>query len=346
MADPRATHSPPQDLAPEASVVARQGSTFVPRPPVPLPHDEPPPGIWDEPQSDAWNEPPQISAPPLRGSRKRRVAPIAITLLLGVAALGVGHHWYQRLSVVGSAEPTPTSPPDDAPFSLRAAWRDLVRSPAEVQNAPAQQVTPVISVLDEQPVADEPPAVQDAAPKPGAPTPAALLAERFASTKAVDSAAPVETKTPGSEPATTYRKSAPVVSIPHTPPPAALTPIPSSGATAETPQHARPLPTTGAQRVPGMVGLGGPPATESPPAITRIQRNHPLPTPKPHPPKSNRLAHPVASAATSGRHESSRSHPRKPYRRVMTSPPTAQAPPPEQPITGMSLFNRLGRTMP
>jgi hypothetical protein len=336
MADPRADPTTPQSL--ERKVPGDERG-LLPRPPEPL--------------RGAWNDLPPVSRPRLRPSRKWNVLPFLIAVLMTSAAAGVGHHWYQRLNdepVWQRVPATPTASTPDAPFSLRAAWRDISRRPATAQEPPASRVTPVISVLDDPGEAPSS-APQDPAAERNEPNPAAALAERMAT------AAQPATGNSAADPVT--EKQAQPSPAPATPNPTSRTAKPASSASAthapasapvtvpatnpDAPQPVRVAP----QRAPGMVGLGGPPSADQRETSGATTGNQSLPGPIPGqasrkpgaletaltpavPHRASSTAHPKqVSNATR------RSKPRKPLQRT-TAPLPANQPSAEQPpVSGM-----------
>jgi len=352
---PRPTDGPP---AP-GPVITGSAHVFEPRAPEPLPDD------WDPP-------PPQtpISHAPLRHPRKRRVMPFLVGLTIVGAAGGVGHHWYLRQHLP-QREPAHESERHavDAPYSLRAAWREVSRGVAAMRNPPPEAATPVVSVLDDPGVAarPEPPSRVVDVPRSSPPSAAELLAERMAAAAASEAAASKARSAtsesepppasaiehaPSEAPAASFEKPTPATT-PSAPPPAAVTThVPAAAPDAVAAHRSPPAqPSSQSQRAPGMVGLGGPPAMEAP-AREKRGAHEPPKAAKPRAPQrrnTRETAAPTASgrrvthAASAGAASPSRSRPRRPYRR----PASASSEQPQLPSAELpALFKRIERRMP
>lgn len=360
MVDPRANSVSTDAFERHASADDRVRA-FEPKAPEPLPAN------WDEAS-------PPVSHPPLRKSRRPRPLPWLVGLLVIAGAGAVGHHWYQRLNAsvpAGVATTDVAARGPDEPFSLRAAWRDVERRNRPMPGGSSSKVTPVTSVLDD---------VGGAAPAPhrettaasGALSPAALLAEQMAAAAASDAVGARDQNPPaGNGPERSGASQQSIATPPDLPMGKGRPPEASPRATAGTthvpaaapeiitdrrlaaPQPSQPAPK--GARVPGMVGLGGPPAAEDDAAAARpvVGRGSPAPISQPSPQKrsARETAPPSAARRTSksasgGQTASSRSvRPRKPLRRGAAEMPSTQ-PPADPPMTGMSVFRRLERAMP
>lgn len=357
MVEPRSAQDPHRNYG-RSAPASGASSVFEPQPPSPLPGD------WHEPSA-------AVSRPQVRGRSKRRVLPWVMGIAVAAGALAVGHHWYDRLSgtkLPRLADPAPTRQSPEAPYSLRAAWRDVERRQGAESVSPSGG-TSVISVLDEPP-GDSVDLPEDRAVGQREPTPAALLAERMAAAAAADAAASgqrapgkVDRGMSGAPPQSAIGKpsaqppGSTLTETPRLPSPVATEHVPAAapGMVPERrPEAAQPAQKV--QRVPGMVGLGGPPArgsrdlekgsvAGSSPSGGTAGRAAPRSSAREvaQPPSNARRSSQSASAgqSVSGNRTS---RPRKPLRRLIA--PQIIEVPPEPPITGMSIFNRLGRAMP
>lgn len=349
MTDPQGSTAETPDLADEAREW-EVAPTFLPRPPEPLP--------------GTFSEATVISRPPLRASRKSSVARLLIATAFAAGITGVGYQWSQRL---GRSSPTTGSEARQstgAPFSLRAAWRDVARHPVSDAMPTEPSSTSVISVLET--AAPPPPGRPESRPAHPPTSPAALLAERMARAataeaagseniplqEGVESVAQPQPPAPatapmGADPGPMARTEQSASN--RTPPSRAA--VPASVAKQAT--ASRPMPKV--ERVPGMVGLGGPRLRsdrETAPPIDQSRRLSP-PAPEPTPPKVQAIAVPPPAhrpapqltvpqnptASRIGRQL------RRPYRRTTASSPPIKGPG-ELPTTDMSIFRRLERTMP